>query len=406
MYTSQAFSKVRFSALYSFMLLCFLLGAPLQITGVLTLTETNYLAISLLVVCFTFRKKVYLDRSTMAMIVLFLYVTFICIFYKSPASYLLVYCYYLLCPVLVFKAGKILSQKITLSPKAIITYCNYFLLVQMLFAIVQVIAGEQIASFSKIPIFAIDAVSGTFFIKSDASLSMFALLVVLTAFSLGVSAKLKFLSAFISIAIIFLTNSKAIQGLAIVMIPSVLFYSGFLQGRFAVGKRVLVFIVLMIALALLMPMILDMYNEMLDVFRDAYYSRYKSEAAGRLAPVGEAIYADFYWIGKGLLTYYNPLSKNWDYYSGFSLVYEFYLDCGFIGLCLITYFFMAFTIENIKDNFYRVAYFGSIVCFSTFNLVLTDLPFLFALSFFYFIHKKESIIHEKIIHPRYSRHPR
>lgn len=392
MYTSQTFSKVRFSALYFFMLLCFLLGAPLQITGLLTPTETNYLAISLLVVCFTFRKRVYLGRSAMAMIVLFLYVVFVSAFYKSPVSYLLVYCYYLLCPVLVFKAGKILSQKITLSPKSIVAYCNYFLLVQMLFAIVQVIAGEQIASFSKVPMFAIDAVSGTFFIKSDASLSMFALLVVLTAFSLRVSAKLKFLSAFISLAIIFLTNSKAIQGLAIVMIPSVFFYSGFLQGRFAIGKRILVFMVLMIALALLMPMIVDMFNELLGVFQDAYYSRYKSDTAGRLAPVGEAIYSDFYWVGKGLLSYYNPLSKNWDYYSGFSLVYTFYLDCGFIGLVLITYFFMAFTIENIKDNFYRVAYFCCIVCFSTFTLIITDLSFLFALSFFYFIHKKESII--------------
>lgn len=390
MYTSQTFAKVRFSALYFFMLLCFLLGAPLQITGVLTPTETNYLAILLLVVCFTFRKKVYLGRSAIAMIVLFLYVTFVSVFYKSPASYLLVYYYYLLCPVLVFKAGKILSQKITLSPKAIITYCNYFLLVQMLFAILQVIAGEQIASFSKVPMFAIDAVSGTFFIKSDASLSMFALLVVLTAFSLGVSAKLKFSSAFISLAIIFLTNSKAIQGLAVVIIPTVLFYSGFLQGRFAIGKRILVLIVLMIALALLMPMIVDMFNELLGVFQDAYYSRYKSDTAGRLAPVGEAIYSDFYWIGKGLLTYYNPLSKSWDYYSGFSLAYTFYLDCGFIGLSLITYFFMAFTIENIKGNFYRVAYFCCIVCFAAFTLIITDLSFLFALSFFYFIHKKES----------------
>jgi hypothetical protein len=372
------------------MLLCFLLGAPLQITGILTPTETNYLAISLLVVSFTFRKKVYLGRSTMVMIVLFLYVTFVSIFYQNPVSYLLVYYYYLLCPVLVFKAGKILSQKITISSKKIITYCNYFLLVQMLFAIVQVVAGEQIASFSKLPMFAIDAVSGTFFIKSDASLSLFALLVVLSAFSLGGSAKLKFSSAFISLAIIFLANSKAIQGLAIVMIPSVLFYSGFLQGRFAVGKRTLILIVLMIALALLMPMIVDMFKELLDVFKDAYYSRYKSDTAGRLAPVGEAIYSNFYWIGKGLLTYYNPLSKNWDYYSGFSLVYEFYLDCGFIGLFLIVCFFMVFTIENIKDNFYRMAYFSCIVCFSTFNLVLTDLSFLFALSFFYFIHKKES----------------
>lgn len=391
MYTSQTFNKVKFSALCFFMLLCFVLGGPLQFIAVLSPTETNYLAISLLVICFTFRKRVSLSRSSLVMVILFLYVTLISIIHKTPFSNLLVYYYYLLCPVLAFKAGRIFSQKVTLSPEMIIKNCNYFLLVQMLFAIVQVVAGEQIASFAKVPLyFAIDAVTGTFFIKSDASLSVFALLVVLTAFSLGVSAKLKFVSALISTAIIFLANAKAIQGLAIVMIPAVIFYSGFLQGRFALGKRILVFILLVIALMLLIPMIVDMGNEFLGVLDDAYYSRYKHDEASRFAPIGEAVYSDFYWIGKGLLTYYNPLNKNWDYYSGFSLVYAFYLDCGFIGLSLIICFFMAFTMENIKDNFYRVAFFGCIICFATFSLVVTDLPCLFALSFFYSIHEKVS----------------
>ncbi|MND85597.1 hypothetical protein D3C76_718880 [compost metagenome] len=284
----------------------------------------------------------------------------------------------------------ILSKKTKYSPQKIITYCNYFLLVQIFFAIIQIIAGEQIANFSKIPLFAIDAVSGTFFIKSDATLSMFSLLVVVTAFSLTTTAKLKLASVLISGTVISLTNSKASHGLAIIIIPAILFYSIFLQGRFALGKKTLVLMLAAIALALLAPTLIDMTNELFDVFQDAYYSRYKHEEASRFAPIGEAIHSDIYWLGKGLLTYYNPLNKNWDYYSGFSLVYSFYLDCGLIGLLLILYFIASFTFENIKNNFYRFAYLSCLICFSTFSLILTDLALLFSLSFFYFIHKKES----------------
>jgi hypothetical protein len=383
------FNKIKLTALYAFLLLCFVMGAPLQMLGILSPTETNYLAIFALIICFTLRKRLSICQSNITMLALLLYVTLIALINKTPPSYLLVYYYYLLCPILVFKAAKTLSQKNNYSHQRVITYCNYFLLVQLFFAVLQTMAGDQIASFSKIPLEPIDAVSGTFFIKSDASLSIFALLVFISAFSLTTTTKLKFATLLISGAVISLTNSKATHGLAIIIVSTVLFYSIFLQGRLAAGKKALAIILATIAVALLWTTLTDKTDEILNVFQDAYYSRYDHEEASRLAPIGEAIHSNIYWLGKGLLAYYNPLNKTWDYYSGFSLIYSFYLDCGLIGLLLILYFFVSFTIENIKDNFYRIVYLACIICFSTFNLILTDLAFLFTLSFLYFTHKKE-----------------
>lgn len=390
MYKPLTFKKIRLIALSFFMLLCFAIGAILQITGILSPTETNYLAILALIIGFTFKKRATLKKSDITIIILFAYVTFLALFNATPFSYLLVYYYYLLCPILVFKAAKTISNNTSYSSQRIILYCNYFLLVQIFFATLQTLTAEQIAVLSKTPLLPIDAISGTFYLKSDATLSVFALLIIISSFALKTTTKLKFFTIIISGTVVALTNSKANHGLTMLIVPATIFYSMFLQGRFATGKRFLFFILATIVVALLAPLALDIINQLFDLFQDAYYTRYDHEEASRFAPIGEAINSNIYWLGKGLLTYYNPLSKNWDYYSGFSLIYSFYLDCGLVGLILILYFLISFTFENVKDNFYRLAYLSCIICFSTFSLVLTDLAFLFSLSFLYFSHKKES----------------
>jgi hypothetical protein len=83
-------------------------------------------------------------------------------------------------------------------------------------------------------------------------------------------------------------------------------------------------------------------------------------------------------FGSGALTYYNPITKEWLYNSGFSTFYSLYIDFGVPGL-IFYYLYQILLIAKLTRNYIEFTIFLCVlIMFTTFNFALTDLAFTFS----------------------------
>src|SRR5690606_28000491 len=100
--------------------------------------------------------------------------------------------------------------------------------------------------------------------------------------------------------------------------------------------------------------------------------------SNRLAPFGQMLLNDNPLFGSGFLTYFNPISKDWLYYSGFGLFYSIYIDIGFVGMVVLLLSILILIFRHGVDG-QSVAIFVSFVSFSIFNFSFTDISVVFLL---------------------------
>lgn len=378
--------KIRLDSFFlaSFILLVYVVGFVFQFLGILSITETNIVALLLLFfyLCLG-RSRVFAVRAES----LFLFFVLICFYVlgflgdSSIVGYV-VYSYYFSCVFLVIFVVNAFLERYRFNPDRFFFFCSVFLFVQILVCVLQVSYSAEIVSLSKTVVSIEDTVSGTFYLASDATLAFFCTLLNIAAFATNQKRSTRLLLLLLTAVVVYLTNSKASHLLFLLVVSLLLICAGL---RRLGGVKVLFMPIVIAGGAILIFLMLERLIEEAQVFlfvlQNAYETRFSEIGAHRLAPIGQLIYEGVNFFGSGFLTYFDPIRKEWLYYSGFSLFYSFYIDVGFLGVILFFLYIWYFIYKGVSSFFYAFLYFFSFSVFSFFNFAITDLAALFALFF-------------------------
>lgn len=373
------------------LLLIYGVGWVLQFFGLLSLTETS-LIVLLFFACagFSVRSEKFfvVDKNNFLLLVLFLYFMVVGFVNKSSLSGYFVYVYYFLSIYFAVNSGRWLLGGSRFDNEAVFKVISIFGCGQIFLEIIQISFSESIALFSKVPLIPLDVVSGSFFLKSDSSLSYFFILSSIAGFALLQNFWLKLVVLSVSCVVVFLANSKAAQGVFLFIAVMLLIAEGF--NVLKNGRQVMygfAFVTGVLCFLLLFEFFADAISAVFDLLFGAFGTVDRVDGAHRLAPIGEALYGDTSFFGFGLLAYYDPLEKIWRYYSGHSLLYSFYFDGGVLAVLLLIFYWFRLVLSQVKDFFYSFLYFLVVLACSLFNFIFTDLGVLFILGFFLSMHR-------------------
>src|SRR3546814_9380798 len=101
----------------------------------------------------------------------------------------------------------------------------------------------------------------------------------------------------------------------------------------------------------------------------------------RFAPLGQILIGDNIIFGNGALTYYNPLTKDWIYNSGFSTIYELWIDFGLMGFVGF-FLYLIYKIPSFGGRpWLWMALFLCVFDYCAVNFALSDLAFLSVFGF-------------------------
>lgn len=370
--------------LVSFISLVYVVGFVFQFFGVLSITETNIVALFLLFfyLCLG-RLRVFAVRVES----IFLFFVLICFYVlgfwgdSSIVGYF-VYGYYFSCVFFVIFVVNAFFERYKFHPDRFFFFCSIFLFVQILVCVLQASYPAQIVALSKTVVSIEDTVSGTFYLASDATLAFFCTLLNIAAFTTNQKRSTRLLLLLLTAIVVYLTNSKASHLLFLLVVSLLLIHAGLRR----LGSVKVLFIPMIIAggmilFFLMLDRLIEGTQVFLFVLQNAYETRHAEIGAHRLAPVGQLIYEGVNFFGSGFLTYFDPVKKEWLYYSGFSLFYSFYIDVGFLGVVIFFLYIWYFICRGVPSLFYAFLYFFSFSVFSFFNFSITDLAALCTLFF-------------------------
>lgn len=362
--------------------LCFFAGGALQFVGFLSLTQSNYVALLLIAAYLVLKPiRIRLDRSEIVLIVLTIYLISGIFLNGSRPENVAVYIYYVFCPFLAVRFAKqALASNASISRVFFPTLFT-FLLVQLLVTIFQSSFAEELSNASAVSVIPIDIVSGTFYLASDGSLSAFCILACISTLWTDLSTTKKIIIFSLALSVIGIANSKAFQTLAPILAAWALIEAKLLRGRNSLFKGFILVLGATLIAAVSYGAVFNKLGEFGAYLYDIYDFRYGDNRAQRLAPLGEIFYSPISWAGKGALTYYNPITKEWLYNAGFSLIYMFYFDYGTIGLFLVLTYFLTLTLECAGLSLRSMTLFFVFFVFCAFSPAITDLAFIIAYTF-------------------------
>lgn len=362
--------------------LCFLGGGLLQFIGAISLTQTNYLILALISLYLGLRPfRIRLSRSEVVLAALTSLVALGPILNGSSLTGVFVYIYYLICPFLAVRFSAALAREWPiLQEDRFFKWILAFLVLQAILAALQGIYAGEISRISAVQVSTWDVVSGTFYMKSDNALSLFCALASITVIWSSSSKATKALVVAVALLVIGLANSKMFQQASPFLLIWTVLESTFLKGRYRLVGLLLLAIAGAAVGALMYEEVVEVLSNLRSHIYDIYDFRYGDNMADRLAPIGEIIYSPISVLGKGALTYYNPITKEWYYNSGFSLIYSFYFDFGLIGVALVLVYFVALTIELAGTSIRSLTLLVVFLCFCMFSPTITDIAFLLTYS--------------------------
>nr|WP_315239896.1 hypothetical protein [uncultured Albidiferax sp.] len=372
--------------------LIFFAGGFLQYFGLLSQTETNWVAIFLLAHIFLLRSSWrQIKYETLLMIFLIL-VSAAHFFNNLPISYTFTYFYYVTCAIVAAVAGRVYVGKIGgwLDLNTYFKFAKIFLLLQLIVTAFQAFFTDLYIGFARAPIGYDDAIFGTFFLQSDAALASVCELMMISAFIFPCKSRDRLIICIFSFGIILLGNSSAAKFtflLLLIFLCVNVFYKRLALRRYRLD--ILILFLMIGYVFLVYSSILELITNFLVQAVEDYDHREGWETASRFAPLGQIYVDGINFFGHGALTYYNPIKKEWLYNSGFSTLYPLYLDFGLIGLFLYV-FYQIFIISSFTKGYFQFFLFLLVfVSFFMFNFALTDLTFVFSfnaiiyLNFFY-----------------------
>ncbi|MBK5002882.1 hypothetical protein IAE37_005158 [Pseudomonas sp. S31] len=377
--TSSA--KMPYSLLF-FIVVVYFVGFVFQIFGWLSITQTNVLALFLLFSFLFFNGALSfrLKKHTISFYILSVLMLVVGVINGSDFLGFLVYIYYLGAALVMLSAATLTADKGFISARKLERFLPFYLMVQILVCSIQKTIPDKILDFSKTQLSIEDTVSGTFYLASDASLAFCCMLLSIFFLSYQGGFARKALIILLGTVIVFLTNSKAMQLLHLMVLVSAVVSA--VVHRHPARRMVVYVCALLVAVCICLVFLDDIIvacDDALSVLHHAYDRRLNGPAAHRLAPFGEILFGDLSIFGSGFIAYFNPIAKTWLYYSGFSLFYTIYIDCGLVGLAVIYGGFFWIIMKNSVSLAMGCITFAAFFAFSVFNFALTDLSVLFTL---------------------------
>lgn len=377
--------------LYGFIALTFFLGGLIQLFGLASITQTNLMALTLLIAYLVWGAKVTskLDLASFYFIISCFFILAIGLINHSSATGFAVYFYYISCFFLAIILASTTIKRRDIESSWLLRVIPVYLLIQLPFCIIQNLFSHDISFFSKTNISSEDTVSGTFYLASDASLAFFCTSFTVFTFLKKESWRYRLLIIVLASSIVYLTNSKATQ-LMFVAVLAALFIVSVLDAAREI--RAIFYLLAALALSVLFvltsPLLFETAQNLYVVLYDAFNSIKPGDASHRLAPIGEFLFADVRFFGDGFLTYFDPISKEWLYYSGFSLLYTTYIDGGIFIVLFFYFFVFLFTLNRAHDKRFALILFFCFFVFSLFNFSFTDLAAIFSYFVFIFLSRE------------------
>lgn len=356
----------------TFLSLLFLAGGALQHIELISPTQTNIALLAIGGIIIT--KNLKLPKTlTFGYISLLAYILILSLINHSTTAGVLVYIYYASCSLFALALGAKLSR--ATNEKSSLEATKIFLAVQAAATTIQSIATGSYFNRNQ----EIDLISGTLFLNSDSTLVACATLLIIYVHHRKAPLLLKLTCLLMGLVIALNCHSKA--GLATyLLVASTLLAS-------QVVKREIRAALYLTATLSLISISLSLYEEIVlgyisasNELIDQYNKTEPNERAGRLAPVGHLLSGDIKTFGEGYLTYYNPITKEWLYDSGFGTFYALSIDAGIITsviYSLIFLYFMNKNLRNINGALISLVFFS----YSFFNFSLSDMAFMFVLGF-------------------------
>lgn len=377
----------------------YLIGFIPQHLGIISITQTNFIVIALTLSLFIANTGYALGgmrNYRTILIALLVFTASVTITATTKGTGILsfiVYIYYIstiACSILISQFScKAIQKKPDWLNKAILL----FIAIQIFTAIIQTIFHNQISAASQITIIREDIVSGTFFLKSDASLLFVMNVVTIYLFTSKQKIKTRYLSLISTIILSHLLGSKFL--LIATYINAFTLSSIDLLPK-TKRSRVTNYYMLLLGIFLTTSALIFFSAELKEIrdaaLLDIYHSRFASYGAHRLAGLSEIAYSELSFFGEGLLTYHNPMSDEWLYYSGHSTLYSTYIDTGLLGtLSLFSIFFACIYKMQIKIP-HKIIFAFTFIGFCLFNNILSDFAALIIFFLFYHLtaHSKQN----------------
>lgn len=367
---------------YIFLAIAFLLGGPMQLLGALSPTKSNYLALACCLVYLVSRPNFKVTASEGLLLGGMVAVLLSPFLNGSSWAGALVYVYYLLCPLIAARTARIYFSKNEQSIHENLTKTLIAMLaLQALAVMFQNAFADQLISIASSDISRTDITSGTFYTKSDGSLAIFCTISCVLITAQKVSLRWKLAAVVLSGAAIYMSGSKAAQAYFPIAVAATALHQSLSSSRwrrafYAMGALLLAIVAVVVSVKAG-----ELYTAFMANLYETYDYRYGDNQAQRFAPLGDMIFSPLSYAGHGALTYYNPLTGNWLYYSGFSLIYSLYYDYGLIGVLLS---FLYATILFKETTASWPATLLGVAGFAAFSLTafsFTDLAFFFFITF-------------------------
>lgn len=368
-------------------LILYVVGGGAQYLGLLSQTQSSFIVLFLFLHVFHFYSswsKIRLETF------LFIFLVFIIInhfFINSLISYTATYVYYILCTIISAVSGRVYCDHFfnkyeIISNQVFFKIAKIFLVLQLVVTIIQATFTEAYISFSNAAIGYEDAIFGTLFLQSDATLATICELMILCVYLLPSKIRDKIIITTLSLAVIFLGNSKTAQ-IVLLLILLIIFLKLILNESkgHKLGFKLLILLSILFLIFFTYSMWSDLINSFIQEARYDYQRKDEWVTAPRFAPLGEIFERGITLFGNGPLTYYNPIDKTWLYNSGFSTIYILYFDYGLLGLFLYL-FYQIYLIVKFGINFSAKLLLGIVlISYINFNFVLTDIGFIFMFNF-------------------------
>lgn len=384
---SQLRIKKPYLIIFPALLMLYVFGWAFQLSGLLSQTSSNLLVATIFLFFIIFARTRRINIAEFSLLLSLALLLTLGIINGSDVTGISVYFYYFSCMGLSLYSAKLLGHYPPLDINRVFSIIRIVLAIQIPVLALQTLYADAIAAVSRVPLIPLDVASGTFYLKSDSSLAFTALLAASVAFLLKIRSRQSIL--LISVAIAFLTNSKASQAAAIAIFLFLNWHELVLSKKLG---GVVTFLVGAACSAVLLIAYLYLYKEfgdgVLAELERAYETRFAHETANRFAVIGEALFGEPNLIGRGLLTYHNPIEKSWLYYSGHSLFYSLFIDLGIVGTIVFISGVCVFTIKSIQSTPFVFIFIFVFLIFSFFNFSLSDISFLFSYFFFIYLMKK------------------
>ncbi|MDG2520496.1 hypothetical protein P7B02_02995 [Caulobacter segnis] len=362
-------------------LLIYFTGGLLQYAGLLSQTQSNWLALGLFGHVFLSRAAWYHVQVEAILAVLIVVIALSYLQHGTPLSNTITYLYYVLCTIVAAVAGRVYAMRLSasVSTGAFFKIIKIFLLIELSVVILQKSFTSQFIQYSQAPIGYIDAIFGTFFLQSDASLAAVCELIIVSTFFLYCRMVDRLIICALAVLIIFLGNSNAAKATSVLLfIP--LFAYGFYRNLNASRYGFNIMLAFVVT-----AFVLVMYNPLSNFFADffvrassEFYRRESWESAARFSPLGQILSEGVSLFGQGALTYYNPITKAWLYNAGFSTIYSLYIDFGLAGLFVYVFYQLILVVKYTKNYLEFLVFVGVLASFMALNFALTDIAFIFS----------------------------